>query len=184
MHNSIYGGKEDIINLYSSANVASHYTGKNYCICSIRHPGYCLFHHTILCSFYSRVATNREWRLLNSVLSVKSFLNVRALRKASFARLTKNYDAVTWFWSKPSSCYKAVPTRHLQSVSSFSSSNDFTRWSPSAPQKMPNLSGQPSRNVTNNLISSLHTCGKTVMLVPSSSTRQCTSPKTGFHTAL
>ena len=146
-----------IIDLYSSANVASHYTGKNYCICSIRHPGYCLFHHAILCSFYSRVATNREWRLLNSVLSVKSFLNVRALRKASFGRLTKNYDAVTWFWSKPSSfltSHRFATKWYLQSVSSFSSSNDFTRWSPSALQKMPNLSGQPSRNVTNNLISS------------------------------
>ena len=176
-----------IIDLYNSANVASHYTGKNYCICSIRHPGYCLFHHAILCSFYSRVATNREWRLLNSVLSVKSFLNVRALRKASFGRLTKNYDAVTWFWSKPSSfltSHRFATKWYLQSVSSFSSSNDFTRWSPSALQKMPNLSGQPSRNVTNNLISSLHTCDKTVMFVPSSSARQCTSPKTGVHTAL
>ena len=69
-------------------------------ICSIRCHGYYLFHHTILCSFYSRVATNRERYLLNSVLSVKSFVSVRALRKASF---TKDYDAETWFWSKPSS---------------------------------------------------------------------------------
>ena len=27
----------------------------------------------------------------------KSFVNVIALRKASFERSTKNYDAVTWF---------------------------------------------------------------------------------------
>ena len=37
--------------------------------------------------FYSRVGTNREWCLLNSVLMVKSFVNVRVLRK--------NYDGVT-----------------------------------------------------------------------------------------
>ena len=49
----------------------------------------------ILCGFYSRAATNQERRLLNSVLSVKIFVNVRALRKASFIRLTKNYNAVT-----------------------------------------------------------------------------------------
>ena len=37
-----------------------------------------LFHHAILCGFYSRAATNQERCLLNSVLSVKSFVNVRA----------------------------------------------------------------------------------------------------------
>ena len=42
-----------------------------------------------------------EWCLLNSVSSVKSFGNVRALRKT--IRLKKNYDVVPWFWSKPSS---------------------------------------------------------------------------------
>ena len=41
--------------------------------------------------------------LLNSVLPVKSIVTVRVLRKASFITLTKNCDAVTWFWSKPSS---------------------------------------------------------------------------------
>ena len=45
----------------------------------------------------------RERRLFNSVFSVKSFMIVRALRKASFIKLTKNCDAVTWFWSKHSS---------------------------------------------------------------------------------
>ena len=59
-------------------------------ICSIRRRGYYLFHHAILCGFYSRAATIREWRLLNSVVSAKSFVNVRALRKASFIRSTKN----------------------------------------------------------------------------------------------
>ena len=34
--------------------------------------------------------------------------------------------------------YKVAPTQHLQSVSSFSSSNGFTRWLPSVSQKMPN----------------------------------------------
>ena len=60
----------------------------------------------------------------------------------------KNCNVVTWFWSNPSGlishpvCYKAVPTRHLQCISSFSS-NDFTRWLPSVAQKLPNFSGQP-----------------------------------------
>ena len=48
-------------------------------------------------------ASIQERRLLNSVLSVKYLVIVRALRKASFIRLTKNCDAVTWGWSKPSS---------------------------------------------------------------------------------
>ena len=34
--------------------------------------------------------------------------------------------------------YKVAPTQHLQSVSSFSSSNDFTHWLPSMSQKKPN----------------------------------------------
>ena len=42
----------------------------------------------------------------------KSFHNVRALRKASFIRSTKNYDAVTWFWSKPSSFLISRHKRH------------------------------------------------------------------------
>ena len=44
-----------------------------------------------------------EWCLLNSVLSVKYLVIVRALRNASFIRMMKNCNAVTWFWSKPSS---------------------------------------------------------------------------------
>ena len=54
----------------------------------------------------------------------KIFLIVRALRKASFIRLTKNCDAVTWFWRKPSS----LISRRFASV----------------PQKMKNFSGQPA----------------------------------------
>ena len=41
---------------------------------------------TIYLFCYLRVATNREQRLLNSVLLVKSFINVKALGKASFIR--------------------------------------------------------------------------------------------------
>ena len=95
---------------------------------------YYLFHRANLCGFYSRAATNREQRLLNSVFSVKFFVIARALRKASFIR------RIAMQLDQPPLCYKAVPTRHFQSVSSFSS-NDFTRWSPSVPQKMPNSSG-------------------------------------------
>ena len=36
----------------------------NYRIRSIRRRGYYLFHHAILCGFYSRAATIRERRLL------------------------------------------------------------------------------------------------------------------------
>ena len=111
-----------------------------YRICSIRRRGYYLFHRAILCSFYSRAATNPERRLFNSVFSIKSFVFVRALRKVSFIRLTKNCDVVTWFWNKHSSLisrhfatYTAPPIR-----SSFSS-NGFTWWSPSMPE---NFSGQ------------------------------------------
>ena len=38
----------------------------------------------------------------------------------------------------PSLSYKVTPTLHHQSVSLFSPSNDFTRWLPSVPLKMPN----------------------------------------------
>ena len=79
-----------------------------YHICSIRRHGYYLFHRAILCSFYSRAATNPEWRLFNSVFSIKSFVFARALRKASFIRLTKNCNAVIWFWNKHSSTMIAL----------------------------------------------------------------------------
>ena len=63
-----------------------HASRKVYRICSIRRRGYCLFHRTNLCGFYSRAATNRERCLLNSVFSVKFFVIAKALRKASFIR--------------------------------------------------------------------------------------------------
>ena len=51
-----------------------HVHAYRYRIRSIRRRGYYLFHHAILCGFYSRAATIRERRLLNSVVIVqKSF---------------------------------------------------------------------------------------------------------------
>ena len=94
-------------------------------------------------------ASIREQHLLNSVLSVKPLVIVRALRKASFIRLMKNCEVVTWFWSKPSSYLiscRFATKRYLHGTSnlfpSSFSSNDFMRWSPSVHQKMPNFSGQ------------------------------------------
>jgi len=59
------------------------------------------------------VASIWKWLLIESgiyltLFSVKSFLIVRALRKASFIRLTKNCDAVTWFWNKQISLHFAT----------------------------------------------------------------------------
>jgi len=69
----------------------------------IRCRGYYLFHHTILCGFYSRAATKRERPLLNSVVWVKFFCKCKGFEKSQFIRPTKNLDMVTWFWSKTSS---------------------------------------------------------------------------------
>jgi len=113
---------------------------------SIRCCGYYSFHHAILCGFYPRVATFREWRLLNSVILVKIFCKCKGFEKSRFYKiktelrcsdlvLKQNFQLL----DQPLLSYKAVPIWHLQSVSSFSSSNDFTRWSPFMPQKMPNL---------------------------------------------
>ena len=44
---------------------------ENYRIHSIRHRGYCFFHHAILCGFYLRVTTILERCLLNSGRKVK-----------------------------------------------------------------------------------------------------------------
>ena len=64
----------------------------NYRICSIRRRGYYLFHHVILCGFYSRAATNRERRLLNSVSSVKVFrTECKCFEKSQFYKLNKKY---------------------------------------------------------------------------------------------
>ena len=109
-----------------------------YRICSIRCHGYYLFYRAILCSFYLRAAFIK--------LRVLGIIG-RPLRKSSFIGFTKNCDAVTWFWSKPSSlisCHfdtkRYLPTQHLQYISF----NGFTRWSPSVPEKMTNFSGQPA----------------------------------------
>ena len=87
-----------------------------------------------LCGFYSRAVTNRERRLLNSVFSVKFFVIVRALRKASFIR------RIAIKVDQPPLCYKAVPTRHFQSVFSFS--QWFHTMIALRASKMPNFSGQ------------------------------------------
>ena len=125
----VQGGRRNPYQLLTSYDV--------YHICLIRCRGYYLFHRTILCGFYSRVATNQERRLLNSNFPVKSFIIVRALRKTSFTRFTKNCDAVTWFWSKPSSLIsRHFATKwYLHGTSNAFPRNDFTRWSPSVPQK-------------------------------------------------
>ena len=73
-----------------------------YRICLIRHRGYYLFHHAMLCGFYSRAATIQERRLLNSVFSVKFFVIIRALRKGSFIR------RIAMQLDQPPLCYKAV----------------------------------------------------------------------------
>ena len=75
------------------------YYGVGYCytvIVLVRSVAAASFNCTILHGFYLRAATNWERNSLNSALSVKPFVNVRALRKASFIR-------ITCFWSKPSS---------------------------------------------------------------------------------
>ena len=137
---SLRWGWQIMFAILGHRKVVALYQKHIYRIWLIRHRGYFLFHRTILCSFYSRVATNREQRLFNSVFSVKSYVFVRALRKASFIRLTKNCDAVTWFWSKHSSlisCHFAAYT--APPICSLFSSNGFSRWSPSVPE---NFSGQ------------------------------------------
>ena len=58
---------------------------KCYRICSIRRRGYYLFHREILCSFYSRVATNQERHLLNSMFS----RNCKGLRKSQFYKINE-----------------------------------------------------------------------------------------------
>ena len=76
-------------------------------------------HGAILCGFYSRAAFIK--------LSVKSFVILRALRKASFYKIKKNCDAMTWFLSKPSSfisrCFDTNPYLH-------GTSNPFPRFLP------------------------------------------------------
>ena len=119
-------------------------------ICLIRHRGYYLFHLAILCGFHLRPATNREWRLVKLSVRGKIFRNFKSIEKCQFYNINKELrcgDLVLkqtfQLLDQPPLCYKAVPTQHLQCVSSFSS-NDFTRWSPSVPHKMTNFSGQPA----------------------------------------
>jgi len=95
-----------------------------YCICVIRCRGYYLFHHAILCGFYSRAATNREQRLLNSVVWVKVFCKSKGFEKSQFYKFNKEFrrgDLVLkqnfqLSLDQSSLSYKAVSTWHLQSV--------------------------------------------------------------------
>ena len=83
-----------------------------YRICSIRRRGYYLFHCAILCGFYSRAATNRERRLLNSSVLSKNFHNCKGFEKSQFYSM--NCDAA---WSAAgllqSGTYTALPIRFL-----------------------------------------------------------------------
>ena len=77
---------------------------------SIRHRSYYFYsHHTILCGFYSRAATIHEWHLLNSVVLVKSFLNVRALRWHQFYKVNKELRCSDWVCR----CQGVNPKRHF-----------------------------------------------------------------------
>ena len=127
--------------------------------------------------------------LLNSSVTSKIFRNCKGFEKSQFIRSTKNYDVVglkQTFQLLTSRCF--ATNQYLHGTSNLFPCFLLPMTShvdcPMCLKKMPNFSGQLSRNVTNNLISSLHTCGKAVMFVPSSSAKQCTLPKTGFHTAL
>ena len=94
-------------------------------------------------------ASIRERHLLNSMLLVKSFVNVRALRKSQFYKINEELqygDLVMkhtfQFLDQSPLCYKAVPTRHLQSVSSFLLPMTSHIDHPPCLKKMLNFSGQ------------------------------------------
>jgi len=79
----------------------------------------------------------------------KIFCNCKDFEQSHFYKINKELrcsdlvlEQIIHLLDEPPLCYKALPTQHLQSVSSFSFSKDFTRWSPSVIQKMPNFSGQ------------------------------------------
>ena len=96
----------------------SHHT--KYRICSIRRRGYYVFHHAILCGFYSRAAFIK----LSGICKI--FCKCKGFEKSQFYKINKELrcgDLVLkqnfQLLDQPSLSYKAVPTRHLQSVSSF-----------------------------------------------------------------
>ena len=88
---------------------------------------------------------NQERHLLS--VAGEIFRNCKGFEESQFYKINEELWCgalvlkQTFQLDQPLLCYKVVPTWHLQSISSFSS-NDFTRWSPSMPQKMPNFSGQ------------------------------------------
>ena len=93
-----------------------------------------------------------EWLLTESgvlpMLSVKVFRKCKGFEKSQFYKISKELqcgDLVlkqTFQLLDQSGTYTAPPICFL-----VSSSNDFTCWSPSVPQKMTNFSGQLSRNM-------------------------------------
>ena len=68
--------------------IASFSYDMTYCICLIRLWGYYLFHHTILCGYNLRLATNWEWRLLNSAIG-KIFCRGKNFEKCYFCKSIK-----------------------------------------------------------------------------------------------
>ena len=93
-----------------------------YRIRAIRHHGYYLFHHAILCGFYSRAATNRERHLLYSVVWVKVFCKCKGFEKSQFYEINEEFRRADLVLKqnfqlsldKSSLSYKAIPTWHLQ----------------------------------------------------------------------
>ena len=83
-----------------------------------------------LCGFYSRVATNRDWRLLNSVIG-KIFRKCKGFEFYKIYKELQCGDLVLkqtfQLLDQPPLCYKAVPTRHLLSVSHFLLISSTTR---------------------------------------------------------
>jgi len=53
-------------------------------------PQLLLIHHAMLCSFYLRAAAVQDTAIIKPSCIVKSFANVRALRKVRFIRSTNN----------------------------------------------------------------------------------------------
>ena len=107
--------------LYGSKSSCRHTTIP--CNCSIRRHGYYLFQRAILCNFYLRVVFIKL-----SVIG-KIFGNCKGFEKRQFYKNDEKLqcgDLVlkqTFQLDQPALCFKAVPTRNLQSVPSI-----FFQW--------------------------------------------------------
>ena len=77
-----------------------------------------------LCGFYSRVATNREQRSLNSVVWVSIFCKFKGFEKSQFYKIKEELRHCVLVLKQNFQLsldqlllsYKAVPTWHLQSI--------------------------------------------------------------------